>query len=65
MFKEVDVLDNGSITPAEFMAFWVHVSGLGYSDKAIIEEVSLLLKGGTWLDWTTDLRFEKTDESDW
>lgn len=65
MFKEVNMCGNGSITPFEFMAFWVHVSGLGYSDKAIIEEVSLLLNGGTWLDWTADLRFERTEDSDW
>lgn len=65
MFSEVDVMGNGFITPSEFMAFWVHVSGLGYSDKAIMEEVNLLLQGGTWLDWTSDQRlgYESTDSS--
>lgn len=51
MFKEVDLLNHGTITAQEFVSFWVQVKGSGYKEAQILEELDLLLDGGSWVDW--------------
>lgn len=51
MFNEVDVDKSGQISADEFMDFWVQVRKSGYSDQDILDEVEVVLEGGTWVDW--------------
>jgi len=51
MFKEVDMLNHGTITAQEFIGFWIQVKGSGYKEQTIIEEIDLLLEGSPWVDW--------------
>merc|ERR1712039_493530 len=48
MFNEIDVLKHGTITPKEFMKFWLQVRSSGYKDSDIHEELEILLEGGPW-----------------
>jgi len=51
MFDEVDVDRSGCITPKEFCDFWVRVRKAGYSEETISDELTVLLEGGSWVDW--------------
>jgi len=51
MFHEVDTQGHGCITVQEWVQFWIQVRSSGYREKAILDEVELLLEGGTWVDW--------------
>ena len=35
----------------EFRAFWQNVVGSGYSVEDLMEEVDMMLEGGSWVDW--------------
>ena len=35
----------------EFTAFWKNVVGSGYSQEDLIEEVEMMLEGGSWVDF--------------
>lgn len=52
MFSKVDCDDSGAITAPEFASYWVHIRNLGYSEQEILDEVSQILKGGTWVAWS-------------
>jgi len=51
MFNEVDEDGNGSVSWDEFIAFWKNVVGSGYSEDDILEEVEMMLEGGSWVDF--------------
>jgi len=51
MFNEVDEDASGSVTWDEFTAFWKNVVGSGYSQEDLIEEVEMMLEGGSWVDF--------------
>lgn len=51
MFNEVDEDGNGSVTWEEFSEFWKNVVGSGYSEEDLIEEVEMMLEGGSWVDF--------------
>jgi len=51
MFNEVDEDGNGSVTWIEFTEFWKNVVGSGYSVEDLIEEVEMMLEGGSWVDF--------------
>lgn len=51
MFNEVDEDGNNSITWTEFRAFWQNVVGSGYPAGDIVEEVDMMLEGGSWVDF--------------
>jgi len=51
MFNEVDEDGNGSVTWDEFCDFWKNVVGSGYSEEDLIEEVEMMLEGGSWVDF--------------
>ena len=51
MFNEVDADGNGSVTWDEFRSFWQNVVGSGYPVSDIIEEVDMMLEGGSWVDF--------------
>ena len=51
MFNEVDADGNESISWDEFRKFFQNVIGSGYPAEAIAEEVDLMLKGGSWVDF--------------
>lgn len=51
MFNEVDVDGSGAITSEEFVKFWSQVRSSGYKEQDILDEVSELIEGGTWVDW--------------
>lgn len=51
MFNEVDEDGNGSVTWDEFTDFWKNVVGSGYSEEDLIEEVEMMLEGGSWVDF--------------
>jgi len=51
MFNEVDEDGNGNITWIEFRAFWQNVIGSGYSTDDLMEEVGMMLEGGSWVDF--------------
>lgn len=51
MFNEVDADHSGAITSEEFVKFWTQVRSSGYKEQDILEEVSELIEGGTWVDW--------------
>lgn len=50
-FNEVDTKGHGTITPKDFMNFWVQVRNAGYKDKEIRDEVEMLMEGEAWRDW--------------
>jgi Ca2+-binding EF-hand superfamily protein len=50
-FNEVDTKGHGTITPKDFMNFWVQVRNAGYKDKEIRDEVEMLMEGQAWRDW--------------
>ena len=35
----------------EFIAFWKNVVGSGYAQDDILEEVEMMLEGGSWVDF--------------
>ena len=35
----------------EFLAFWKNVVGSGYSQEDILEEVQMMIEGGSWVDF--------------
>lgn len=45
------VFAGGSVTWDEFTAFWKNVVGSGYSQEDLIEEVEMMLEGGSWVDF--------------
>jgi len=51
MFNEVDEDGNGSVSWDEFLAFWKNVVGSGYSEEDLLEEVEMMLEGGSWVDF--------------
>jgi len=51
MFNEVDEDGNGSVTWDEFTDFWKNVVGSGYSTDDLLEEVEMMLEGGSWVDF--------------
>ncbi|KAL1522618.1 hypothetical protein AB1Y20_017600 [Prymnesium parvum] len=51
MFNEVDEDGNGSVSWDEFTDFWKNVVGSGYSEEDLIEEVEMMLEGGSWVDF--------------
>uniref|UniRef100_A0A7S4JHQ4 EF-hand domain-containing protein n=1 Tax=Prymnesium polylepis TaxID=72548 RepID=A0A7S4JHQ4_9EUKA len=51
MFNEVDEDGNGSVSWDEFTEFWKNVVGSGYSEEDLIEEVEMMLEGGSWVDF--------------
>ena len=51
MFNEVDEDGNESISWDEFLKFWQNVVGSGYPEEDVIEEVDMMLEGGSWVDF--------------
>ena len=51
MFNEVDADGNNSISWDEFYAFWKNVVGSGYSEDDLLEEVEMMIEGGSWVDF--------------
>lgn len=51
MFNEVDEDGNGSVSWDEFLAFWKNVVGSGYPEDDVLEEVEMMLEGGSWVDF--------------
>ena len=51
MFNEVDENGDEAISWDEFLAFWKNVVGSGYSQDDILEEVQMMLEGGSWVDF--------------
>ena len=51
MFNEVDEVGNDSVSWADFLAFWKNVVGSGYSQEDILEEVQMMIEGGSWVDF--------------
>ena len=51
MFKEVDSDNNGSISCEEFIGFWQQVRDSGYPEDDILDELEMMLEGGSWVDW--------------
>ena len=51
MFNEVDEDGNEAITFPEFEAFSKNVVGSGYDVDDLKEEVSMMLEGGSWVDF--------------
>lgn len=51
MFNEVDEDGNESISWEEFRKFWQNVVGSGYSVDDLMEEVDMMLEGGSWVDF--------------
>lgn len=51
MFNEVDEDGNESVSWEEFLAFWKNVVASGYSQDDILEEVEMMIEGGSWVDF--------------
>eukprot|EP00928_Gymnodinium_smaydae_P017740 TRINITY_DN16785_c0_g1_i1.p1 TRINITY_DN16785_c0_g1~~TRINITY_DN16785_c0_g1_i1.p1 ORF type:complete len:667 (-),score=136.95 TRINITY_DN16785_c0_g1_i1:73-2073(-) len=51
MFNQLDVKNHGTVTPEEFMAFWVRVRSSGYKEQELIDELDILMSGAAWVDW--------------
>jgi hypothetical protein len=51
MFHEVDEDGNEQINQAEFMAFWQNVIASGYPEDDVLEEVDMMMEGGSWVDF--------------
>jgi len=51
MFNEVDVDRSGAITAEEFMKFWIQVRNAGYKEQDVLDELDMLIEGGSWVDW--------------
>jgi len=51
MFNEVDENGDCEITWPEFLDFWKNVVGSGYAGDDILEEVEMMLEGGSWVDF--------------
>ena len=51
MFNEVDEDGNSSITWDEFLKFWQNVVASGYAEEDVLEEVDMMLEGGSWVDF--------------
>ena len=51
MFNEVDADGNEAISWEEFRKFWQNVVGSGYSVDDLMEEVDMMLEGGSWVDF--------------
>ena len=51
MFNEVDADGNETISWEEFRKFWQNVVGSGYSEEDLLEEVDMMLEGGSWVDF--------------
>ena len=51
MFNEVDEDGNEEISWDEFLEFWKNVVGSGYDQDDILEEVQMMLEGGSWVDF--------------
>ena len=49
--EEVDEDGNESVTWEEFLAFWRNVVASGYSQDDILEEVQMMIEGGSWVDF--------------
>ena len=51
MFNEVDEDGNAEISWTEFQAFWQNVVGSGYPEDDVLEEVDMMMEGGSWVDF--------------
>jgi hypothetical protein len=51
MFHEVDEDGNQQITVDEFMSFWRNVIASGYPEEDVLEEVDMMMEGGSWVDF--------------
>jgi len=51
MFNEVDENGDEAISWDEFLAFWQNVVGSGYDEDDLLEEVQMMLEGGSWVDF--------------
>lgn len=51
MFNEVDEDGNKTISWDEFLKFWQNVVGSGYPEEDVLEEVDMMLEGGSWVDF--------------
>ena len=51
MFNEVDADGNASISWDEFLKFWQNVVASGYAEEDVVEEVDMMLEGGSWVDF--------------
>lgn len=51
MFNEVDADGNASISWDEFLKFWQNVVASGYAEEDVLEEVDMMLEGGSWVDF--------------
>lgn len=51
MFNEVDEDGNERISWDEFYKFWQNVVGSGYPEDDVMEEVDMMLEGGSWVDF--------------
>ena len=51
MFNEVDEDGNQTISWDEFRKFWQNVVGSGYSQEDLMEEVDMMIEGGSWVDF--------------
>jgi len=51
MFNEVDEDQDGSISEGEFRSFFANVFGSGYTTVELIEEISEMMCGSSWVDF--------------
>jgi len=51
MFNEVDADSSDSVTKEEFKKFFANVLAHGYSEEDLVEEVEMMLEGGSWVDF--------------
>ena len=51
MFNEVDADGNAAISWDEFKKFWQNVVGSGYPEEDLVEEVDMMMEGGSWVDF--------------
>jgi len=51
MFNEVDDDASGTVSQEKWMMFWRNVISSGYPEEDVLEEVDMIMGGGTWVDF--------------
>ena len=51
MFNEVDDDASGTVSEEKFLMFWRNVISSGYPEEDVLEEVDMIMGGGTWVDF--------------
>ncbi len=54
MFNEVDDDGSGTVSFAEWIGFWENVIKSNYKEDDLLEEIDMIIEGGSWVDFDDD-----------